>query len=104
TYAHGIRKVCLRFDFFSFFHFFKVTVGGFDRMRQPLYVTCDILDRMPHLNALVIILPNGTTEMLQDQPRQYPKLFHRYSPCPRMLLRFIYERIAEELVPYRDLT
>lgn len=104
TYVHGIRKICLQFDFFSFFRLFKVTAGGFARMRQPHYMTCNVFDRMPHLDALIIILPTGTAQSLQDQPRQYPKLFHRHSPCPRILLRFIYERIAVELTSYEDLT
>lgn len=105
TFRHGIRKICLSFDFISFLHFFKVTVGGFDQYNPGHFLTCDIFERLPHLNAIVILLPWNRKDHWKDVPTQYgPPLFHDTFPCPRVLYRLVYERIAVELASYKDVT
>lgn len=105
TFQHGIRKICLHFDITSFLHFFKVTTGGLDQYSHRYSIKCDIFQQLPHLNAIVIVLP----WRLQDHPRAFsaqfhPPLFHGTNPCPRLVYRLLYERIAEELAFCKDVS
>ncbi|KAF2265285.1 hypothetical protein CC78DRAFT_579425 [Lojkania enalia] len=100
TFMHGIRKLYIKFNFLASLHFFKVTAGGLDRYRRPNFMTCDVLNRLPHLNGLIIVLPS---EWRVDKISSLPvQLFHETDPCPRTLHRWIYERAAEVLAPYQD--
>jgi hypothetical protein len=100
TMRHGIRKMCLRLDFMETLHFFKVSVGNLAEYRGRNFMTCDIFQKLPNLDGLHIILPRS---WWKDRAIQMgPQLFHETAPCPRTLHRFIYERAAVELAPYRD--
>ncbi|KAF2109191.1 hypothetical protein BDV96DRAFT_478125, partial [Lophiotrema nucula] len=98
TFAHGIRKLSLGLRLLECFYFFKVTVGGIDQRRPPSYMTCDIFEQLPNLNGLFIKLPHDWREFLVDGP--FP-IYHERYPCPRTLIRWIYERIAEVVAPYK---
>jgi hypothetical protein len=99
TFKHGIRKICLQFDFLGCLYFFKVTVSGINLHRPESYVTCDVFDQLPYLNQIVVDLPTS-----YDQVRGHvdSMLFHESEPCPRILHQLIYEQVALELVVYKD--
>lgn len=99
TFGHGIQKMCMEMDFLEYMHFFKVTVGGFQRFWNPAWVDYQVFDRLPQLNELIIKLsdPRGR---LKDNPRQRgPSLFYPGFECPRILHRIIYDKAAEVLAP-----
>tara|TARA_R110002003_G_scaffold207_3_gene16005 strand:+ start:26094 stop:27707 length:1614 start_codon:yes stop_codon:yes gene_type:complete len=103
TFAHGIRKVCLYMDFLSNMHFFKVTVGGFQRHWYTGQMTYEVFAQLPHLKEIEIRLPLQPQHGWKDYPHQRgPQLFYHLpdQACPRSLHQFIYERIAEVLAPY----
>ncbi|KAF2254677.1 hypothetical protein BU26DRAFT_475060 [Trematosphaeria pertusa] len=102
TFRHGIRKLCLSFDIVSSMHFFKVSAGSFDRYWHRNYINCEVFDQLPHLNAVVVFLPNRQKEWRDIAGQLAPTLFHQDWPCPRILIRLIYERVAEVLAPYED--
>ncbi|KAF2709752.1 hypothetical protein K504DRAFT_534073 [Pleomassaria siparia CBS 279.74] len=95
TFMHGIRKIYLQFSFRDTLHFFKVSVGGFNRYRPAGFMTCDVFERLPHLNSICLALPTERMHKASYEPD--PQLFHETDPCPRTLHRCIYERAAEEL-------
>lgn len=100
TMRHGIRKLFLQFDFMGSLHFFKVSVGKFNLYRPERFICCDIFERLPNLDGLHIALP---MEWWKDREMQIgPRLMHHTVACPRTLHRFIYERAAKALAPYRD--
>jgi hypothetical protein len=100
TFKHGIRKICLQFDFLSYIYFFKVTTSGIDYWKPQNLVTCDVFDQLPNLNEIVIDLPTEYDHRSQRQAG--PRLDHADEPCPRALLRQIYERIAIELASFKE--
>ncbi|KAF2192241.1 hypothetical protein K469DRAFT_465963, partial [Zopfia rhizophila CBS 207.26] len=95
TMMHGIRRLSLDFNFLSYLHFFKFSLGGFDHFRPRHFVTCDVLDRLLHLNGILIRLPH---QPWRDYPRHSVQLWDELDPCPRTLHRWIYERAADALV------
>lgn len=103
TYAHGIRKIFIAFDFLTYLHFFKVPAVETGGWLQSEFMTCDIFDRMPYLNEIIIQLP---TELHDRKHKSFdvrvrgPPWRHPLSPCPRMLGRMIYEQIAERLATF----
>lgn len=105
TLRHGIQKISLGMDFLSAMHFFKVQARDFQRFctfRDPTY---EILERLPNLNEIVIRLPLRPRKGWRNNPYAGgPPLFHHESPCPRILHRFIYERIAEALASFEKVT
>ncbi|KAF2786176.1 hypothetical protein K505DRAFT_151491 [Melanomma pulvis-pyrius CBS 109.77] len=99
TFMHGIRKVFLGFDSWSSLHFFKVSTCNFDKYRPQKFITCDVFERLPYLNAIYIFLP--TDGNFRNDPMIFgPKLFDNNRPCARSLHRLIYENAAKELAPY----
>lgn len=101
TYAHGIRRIDLQFNYPQTMHFFKVSAGGLDKYRDPRFMTCDVFERLPNLKSVGIWLPS---EWWIQPPHQYPPILHPTHPCPRTLERWIYERIAEELSWLQNVT
>ncbi|CAO2657289.1 Nn.00g034150.m01.CDS01 [Neocucurbitaria sp. VM-36] len=102
TLWHGIRRVSLQMGFLDYFNFFKVTVGGFERFWRPNHVDYELFEQLPHLNELIINLPD-ITGRLEDKPAQpSPPLFYEDFVCPRILHQFIYEQAAEVLAPYQN--
>lgn len=100
TYMHGIRKLYLEFGFLYSLYFFKVSVGKIDRFRPRNLITCDILKQMPQLTALYIVLPR---EWYFHSPKAtLMNFWHPERPCPRIVSRWIYERVAEVLACYED--
>jgi len=100
TFMHGIRKIALGFKFVEFFHFFKVTAGKFDQFRPGDIITCDVFDRLPHLNEIVIFFPSK--DCWRDYPMQMgPCLFDEKDPCLLVLYRILFERMAEALALYK---
>ncbi|KAF2691633.1 hypothetical protein K458DRAFT_381479 [Lentithecium fluviatile CBS 122367] len=99
TFKHGIRKVHLHFDFLSYLYFFKVTVDDIDRRRPEGYATSDVFEQLPHLNEIVVGLP---TSYDRYQGLYGPLLFHDRDPCPRILHRLIYEKVAADLAHHNE--
>jgi hypothetical protein len=104
TFRHGIRKVSMQMDFLNYFHFFRITAGGFKQYWKP-YLDYEVFEMLPHLSELVVKLPDATG-LLQDHPRQTgPPLFYGHPfDCPRVLHRLIYEQAAEVLARYGNVT
>ncbi|KAH7078996.1 hypothetical protein BKA63DRAFT_591864 [Paraphoma chrysanthemicola] len=103
TFAHGLRKVSLYMDFLSSMHFFKVTIGGFQRYWLKGRMTCEVFLQLPYLKEIEIRLPLQPKDGWNDYPAQRgPRLFYHVADqaCPRMLHRVIYEQIAVVLAPY----
>lgn len=101
NFRHGLRKVNLGMDFMSYLRFFKVTVGGFRRYWKPTDTTYEIFQCLPHLKTIEFCLPLQPQKGWYNKPHLFgPRLFHNTDPCPRMLHRVIYERIAEVLASY----
>ncbi|KAL6712357.1 hypothetical protein ACN47E_000234 [Coniothyrium glycines] len=101
TMRHGIRKVHLQLDFLDSMHFFKVTAGEFYRFWQPFPKDYHIIGRLPHLNELIIKLPDPRGR-LEDTYRQLPGMWYKDFECPRFIHRLIYERAAEALAPIEN--
>ncbi|KAJ4992704.1 hypothetical protein SVAN01_01750 [Stagonosporopsis vannaccii] len=105
TLRHGVRKISLSMNFHSFIHFFKVQIGGFQQLQKSQGPAYDIFERMPNLNEIEIRLPQRPRGGWRNNPcTGEPPLFHYDRPCPRILHRLIYERAAEVLAPYRNVT
>lgn len=105
TMRHGIRKIYLKLNFMDAMNFWKVIVGGFDQYPRPFkhqIITCDVLEKLPNLDGLHIALPSMWWKDQVKQPG--PRLFRETEACPRTLHRFIYERIAQVLAPYKDVS
>ncbi|KAH9868455.1 hypothetical protein J1614_007527 [Plenodomus biglobosus] len=100
TFAHGIRKVHMRMDYYSYFRFFKLTVGGLRGSWPRLNPGYDMLERLPSLNELVIELPDPDYMVSNLSSHVMPPLFYPGFECPRILHRFIYEQVAEVLALY----
>jgi hypothetical protein len=101
TFRHGIRNICLTMDFIAYMHFFRVTTGNFRKYLRPGSISFEILEQLPHLTGIAIWLPRQPQQGWLDDPWQPgPRLFYDNFPCPRMLHRVIYERIAELLTAY----
>jgi hypothetical protein len=101
TFRHAIRRIHMGMDFISSMHFFKVTIGGFDRYLYPGSLSFEVFDQLPNLNEITIRLPRQPHRGWRDKPGQRsPRLFYDGSPCPRILHRIIYERIAKVLTLY----
>jgi hypothetical protein len=101
TFRHGLRRLCLDMDFVNYMHFFKVTIGGFGRYTHPQAISYEILEQLPHLHDIIIRLSRQPRRGWKDRPDQRsPRLFFEDFPCPRLLHRVIYERIAETLAIY----
>ncbi|KAF1958703.1 hypothetical protein CC80DRAFT_407622 [Byssothecium circinans] len=103
TFKHGIRKIFLKFSFCDYLHFFKVTAHSFDAWHRRGAFTCDVFQQLPHLNELVVALPTGA-QIKQHPHDRAPHLFDDNFPCPRIILRLIYEQIAVELATYDNVT
>ncbi|KAF3050753.1 hypothetical protein E8E11_009190 [Didymella keratinophila] len=64
-------------------------------------MTYEVFDRFPCLNEIVVRLPTKPYGGWRDKPGQCgPQLWHVDSPCPRVMHRIIYERVAKVLAPY----
>jgi hypothetical protein len=101
TLRHGIQKISFSMDWLPFMQFFKVATGGFDQYHKPKALTYEVFERLPCLNEIVVRLPLRPYGGWLDKPGQFgPLLWHEDSPCPRIMHRVIYERIAEVLAPY----
>ncbi|KAF2440338.1 hypothetical protein P171DRAFT_475825 [Karstenula rhodostoma CBS 690.94] len=105
-FSQEIRKVDISFDFISFYRFFQVTVGGFGKGCQPYYaLTYYVFEKMPYLNEIVVRLPANRKYDWVNKPHQMERpLFHDAFPCPRMIFRILYERIAEALAAYENVS
>jgi hypothetical protein len=97
TFRHGLRRIYMTMDFFAFMRFFKVTDGGFQRYIKPGSTSYEIFEQIPHLAEIVFELPGKPRKGWKNIPGPGPMLFHNDQPCPRILHRLIYERIAEVL-------
>ncbi|KAF1974349.1 hypothetical protein BU23DRAFT_553411 [Bimuria novae-zelandiae CBS 107.79] len=106
TFLHGIRKIDICFGFIDFYRFFKVTVGGFDRQpkRRNQTITCDVLDKLLFLNEIVVRLPERRQHWLNRTAEPERPLFHSVFPCLRNIFRILYERIAEALAAYENVS
>ncbi|KAF2132399.1 hypothetical protein P153DRAFT_189971 [Dothidotthia symphoricarpi CBS 119687] len=103
TFRQGIQKICLKMSFVSYMRFFKVTAGGFGKYWRTDHMTFEVLEQLPFLNEIVIKLPvrpHGAGGWKDNFHEGGPQLFHHESPCPRMLHRILYERIAEALASH----
>jgi hypothetical protein len=101
TFCHGLQRICLDMDFVNYMHFFKVTIGGFERYLHPQTISYETFDQLPHLSEIIIHLPRQPRRGWEDRPDQRsPRLFFEDFPCPRLLHRVIYERIVEALTMY----
>lgn len=102
TLRHGIQKISICMDFLSFMQFFKVMAGGFQRYHKTKGYTYEVFERLPCLNEIVVRLPLRPQGGWKHRPQAGgPQLWHEDYPCPRVLHRIIYERIAEVLAPYK---
>ncbi|EUC34740.1 hypothetical protein COCCADRAFT_3941 [Bipolaris zeicola 26-R-13] len=105
TLRHAIRKINLQLSFLDSMHFFKVTIGSFAQYFQQFRLDYGIFGLLPCLNEIRIQLPNARG-YLADGPRQQgPRLFYG-DPfnCPRILHRIVYEKAAEALATYENVT
>ncbi|KAL5117744.1 hypothetical protein ACEQ8H_004354 [Pleosporales sp. CAS-2024a] len=102
TFRHGLRNMSLSMDFIGYMHFFKVTLGSFKHHLVAHTLSYTVLEQLPHLQHIAIKLPlkphRGWSDASSYQPA--PLLFHPDYPCPRLLHRVIYERIAATLTLY----
>ncbi|KAJ4357525.1 uncharacterized protein N0V89_002101 [Didymosphaeria variabile] len=104
-FSKGIRKIDISFDFVTFYRFFKVRAGGFDKEGRPCCYTYDVFEKMPHLNEIVVRLPKNRKKDWINKPHQIERpLFHAVFPCPRTVFRILYERIAEVLAAYENVS
>ncbi|KAF1838565.1 hypothetical protein BDW02DRAFT_624136 [Decorospora gaudefroyi] len=105
TVLHGIRKMSIQMDFLSYLHFFKITTAGFAQYWKPRDVDYEVFEQLPHLNELVLHLPDARARLEDKFPRSGPRLFYG-DPfnCPRILHRLIYEQAADVLAPYKGVT
>ncbi|CBX94495.1 hypothetical protein LEMA_P119860.1 [Plenodomus lingam JN3] len=101
TFAHGIRRVCMRMDFHSYFSFFKLTSHGLRDHWSRFNSGYEMLEQLPALEVVVLELPEpeGTSSRYRPS-RMMPPLFYRDHECPRTLHRLIYEKAAEVLALY----
>jgi hypothetical protein len=98
TFRHGIRRVHLTMDFIAYMHFFKVTIGSFKDHIRSGSISYEVFEQLPYLSHIAIRLPLQPQQGWLDEPGQpSPRLFYHNFPCPRLLHRVIYERIAELL-------
>ncbi|KAH6620369.1 hypothetical protein C7974DRAFT_458480 [Boeremia exigua] len=103
TFRHGIQKIALAMDFLSFMRFFEVEVGGFVQYHNARGTTYHIFEGLPCLNEIAVRLPARPLKGWRNNPYTGgPQLFHHDRPCPRVLHRVIYERIAEVLASYNN--
>ncbi|KAH7402716.1 hypothetical protein BKA66DRAFT_564617 [Pyrenochaeta sp. MPI-SDFR-AT-0127] len=101
TIRHGIRRVHLQMGFLNYFHFFKITIGGFDQYWRAYYVDYQVFEQLPNLTELIIKLPDPTGRLDNKAAQPGPPLFYDQDlSCPRILHRLIYEQAAELLAPY----
>jgi hypothetical protein len=101
TLRHGLRKIHFKMELHSYMHFFKVTIGEFERYLLPGSISYEIFEQLPHLNEISILLPSKPRRGWVNEPYYGgPPMFHHSAPCPRLLHRVIYEHIAELLTPY----
>ncbi|RYF34108.1 MAG: hypothetical protein EOO38_29720, partial [Cytophagaceae bacterium] len=103
TFAQGLRRVSFYMNFLSSMHFFKVTVGGFQRYWIPEHITYEVFQQLPHLKGIEVHLPLQPKEGWKDcHTQRGPRLFYHLTDqaCPRMLHRVIYEQIAKVLAVY----
>lgn len=100
AFSHGIRRISMTMDFLELMHFFKATVGGFERYIRPGSLSYEIFERLPNLAEIVIGLPGKPRGGWDNTFCRGPYLFHEESPCPRVLHRLIYERIVDTLTLY----
>ncbi|OAG10730.1 uncharacterized protein CC84DRAFT_492550 [Paraphaeosphaeria sporulosa] len=105
-FSQGVRKIDISFDFISFYRFFKVTAGEFGKDCQPrCTLTYNVFERMPYLNEIIVRLPSDRMKTWVNKTHQMERpLFHITSPCPRMIYRILYERIAEALATYENVS
>ncbi|KAJ8109741.1 hypothetical protein OPT61_g7237 [Boeremia exigua] len=105
THRHGIQKISLDMTFLSFMNFFEVKVGHFEQFQNPRSPTYHALERLPNLNEIIINLPLRPRSGWRNITYYgSPQLYHDESPCPRILHRVIYERAAEVLASYDNVT
>jgi hypothetical protein len=103
TFRHGLRRVHLTLGFIDYFHFFKVTIGGFGRYLHSDSISYEVFEQLPNLSEIIMQLPLKPRQGWKDLPSQVgPSIFHHDDPCPRRLHRVIYERMAELLTLYPD--
>lgn len=101
TLRHGLRRIHLNLGFIGSMHFFKVTAAGFDKCLIPGDMSYEVFEQLPSLTEIAIQLPREPRQGWIDSPRQKgPRLFYDDAPCPRLLHRVIFERIAEVLTLY----
>jgi hypothetical protein len=98
TLRHGIRKIHLSMGFAEYMNFFGATAGELKKYLNPRHLTYEVFERLSCLDEVVIKLPLRPKGGWENNFRQGgARLFHPDSPCPRMIHRNIYERIAEVL-------
>lgn len=101
TFRHGLRRIHVNLGFIGSMHFFQVTMGAFDEYLIPGDISYEVFEQLPNLNEISVRLPGQPQKGWQDRPfQQGPLLFYNDAPCPRLLHRIIYERIAEVLTLY----
>ena len=104
TFRHGVRRINLQMDFLSYLHFFRVTVGGFERYWRPYYKDYEVFQQLPHLSELIIVLPDAAGRLEDRATQPGPPLFFDLDfACPRILHRLIYEQAAKILAVYDHL-
>jgi hypothetical protein len=104
TMRHGIRKIHMHMDFLPSMHFFKVTAGGFHHFWQDYHTNYHVLEQLPHLNELIIRLSNPQIRMENQISDADPPIWYEDFECPRFLHRLIYEKAAEVLARYENVT
>ncbi|KAF9735119.1 hypothetical protein PMIN06_001464 [Paraphaeosphaeria minitans] len=105
-FSQGVRKVDISFDFISFYRFFQVTAGEFGKdCLQRCTLSCNVFEKMPQLNEIIVRLPANRKKTWVNKTHQMERpLFDITSPCPRMIFRILYERIAEALAAYDNVS
>lgn len=99
TAFQGIRQICLTFTFWDMMHFMKVDMVGFDRLRPDGFITCDVLDQLPHLRSISLMLPSDTHNV---RNRGGIDIFDAERPCHRWLHRLICVHFAKVSAPYHE--
>ncbi|KAH7405839.1 hypothetical protein DE146DRAFT_779221 [Phaeosphaeria sp. MPI-PUGE-AT-0046c] len=101
TFRHGLRRIYLNLGFIGSMQFLQVTMGRFDEYLIPGDMSYEVFEQLPNLNKISLRLPGEPQQGWKDRPgQQGPLLFYNDAPCPRLLHRVIYERIAEVLTLY----
>lgn len=101
TFRHSLHSIYLSMDFIAYMHFFKVSVGSFKQHLIPGSISYEVFEELPNLDRLSFRLPRQPQKGWRDRPGQPgPALFFPDFPCPRILHRLIYERIAAVLTLY----